>query len=684
MTGLEVAVRFVHLASVLLLVGSSSFELLVSRPVFKNVGMQTSLDFPSFYKTLFSIARLSLLLAIGTAILGLFIKIADATGLPLSESIDLGTIVNVLTGTRFGIVWLVRMALSCLLALVMSADFRRRFKNNSAGLCVTELLLSVTLLTMMAAAGHASAAEGVTLFIQLTTDGLHLLAAGVWLGGLIPLALFFSWAKAAREPSIFGIAQKATARFSRLGFASVVLLLVTGLVNAWYLVGGIPPLLGTTYGYLLLAKLGILIPLMGLASRNRWHLKPRLANLAAHSEFEKIPALLARLQRGVIAEVSLGAVILLIVGMMGLTPPARHVQPVWPLSFRLDWNNLAASADVRFLTNTGGALSIVGIVLLASAVFIRRRRQWIVTAGGIIFVTGVLIAANALSIDAYPTTYVRPSVAYNAISVANGMLLYAESCAVCHGIAGYGDGPAAGDLKPKPADLTARHAASHTVGDLYWWLSHGIKETAMPGFKESFNEDERWDLINFMRALSNAERARTLAPVSDNDAWLVAPDFAYETNRGETKALKDHRSDKIVLLVLVSFPESRDRLEQLEKTAARLTSAGVEIILVANDAERYRRMVDSQPSQLPVVTEGDDEIFKTYSLFSHSFETDGNSPEALLPKHTEFLIDKRGYIRARWIAKEGGGWLDIENLLQEIEILKNEKSQAAAPDDHVH
>ena len=536
---------------------------------------------------------MSLLLAIGTAVLGLFIKIADATGLPLSESIDLGTIINVLTGTRFGIVWLVRMALFCLLALVMSADFQRRFKNNSAGLCVTELLLSATLLTMMAAAGHASAAEGMTLFIQLTTDGLHLLAAGVWLGGLIPLALFFSWVKAAREASTLIIAQEATARFSRLGFASVVLLLVTGLFNAWYLVGGIPPLLGTTYGYLLLAKLGILIPLMGLASRNRWHLKPRLANLAAHSEFEKIPALLAHLQRGVIAEVSLGAVILLIVGMMSITPPARHVQPVWPLSFRLDWSNLAASADIRFLTYTGAALSIVGIVLLASAVFILRYRRWLVAGGGIIFVMGVFVATNALSIDAYPTTYVRPSVAYNAISVANGMLLYGESCAVCHGIAGYGDGPAAADLKPKPADLTARHAASHTVGDLYWWLSHGIKETAMPGFRESFNEDERWDLINFLRALSNGERARTLAPVSDTDAWLVAPDFAYGTSRGETKALKDHRSDKIVLLVLVSFPESKDRLEQLEKMAARLTSAGVEIILVAIDAEKYRSMLDS-------------------------------------------------------------------------------------------
>jgi putative copper resistance protein D len=125
-------------------------------------------------------------------------------------------------------------------------------------------------------------------------------------------------------------------------------------------------------------------------------------------------------------------------------------------------------------------------------------------------------------------------------------------------------------------------------------------------------------------------------------------------------------------------------MEQLEKMAARLTSAGVEIILIPNDAERYRNMVDSKPSQLPFVTEGNDEIFKTYSLFSQSFEAEGNFPEALLPKHTEFLIDKRGYIRARWIAKEGSGWLDIENLLQEIEMLKKEKSQAPAPDDHVH
>jgi putative copper resistance protein D len=328
-------------------------------------------------------------------------------------------------------------------------------------------------------------------------------------------------------------------------------------------------------------------------------------------------------------------------------------------------------------------LSIVGTVLLVFAVAVRRYRRWIVGAGAIILTVGGLIAGNAISIDAYPTTYMRPAVAYNAISVANGMLLYGESCAVCHGAAGYGDGPAAADLKPKPADLTARHAATHTAGDLYWWLSHGIKETAMPAFEQSFSEDERWDLINFLRALSTAERARSLAPVSETDVWLVAPDFAYGTNQGETKTLKDHRGNKIVLLVLVSLPESRDRLEQLEKIAARLTGAGGEIILVPKDAERYKT-ADSAVAKLPVVIEGNDEIFQTYSLFNHSFETDRSSPEPLLPKHTEFLIDKRGYIRARWIANEGSGWLNIENLLQEIETLQNEKSQAPAPDDHVH
>ena len=120
---------------------------------------------------------------------------------------------------------------------------------------------------------------------------------------------------------------------------------------------------------------------------------------------------------------------------------------------------------------------------------------------------GVGIAHQAVMIDAYHDTYKRPAMTYQAISIANGAALYQDSrCAACHGTSGHGDGPVASDLDPPPPDLTARHANAHTAGDLFWWLSHGVKPTsAMPGFSQSLSVEERWDLINFLRALSSVD-----------------------------------------------------------------------------------------------------------------------------------------------------------------------------------
>ena len=140
----------------------------------------------------------------------------------------------------------------------------------------------------------------------------------------------------------------------------------------------------------------------------------------------------------------------------------------------------------------------------------RRRRRLLTAAiglGALVYATTLIDAS--VSTDAYSTTYKRPTVTYHAISVANGKYLYEDSsCAVCHGASGYGDGPLAPDLRPKPVDLTAPHANAHTAGDLFWWLGYGVKETAMPGFSQSLSEEERWDLINFLRALSGGDRAR--------------------------------------------------------------------------------------------------------------------------------------------------------------------------------
>src|SRR5262245_17924168 len=100
-------------------------------------------------------------------------------------------------------------------------------------------------------------------------DKLHLLAAGMWLDGLIPLAMLLSWAGSTPKPFTLLSAKETTARFSRIGLVNVVTLLITNFFNAWYLVSKIPRLLRTNYNHLLLAKLAILIPLIRFAGRNR-------------------------------------------------------------------------------------------------------------------------------------------------------------------------------------------------------------------------------------------------------------------------------------------------------------------------------------------------------------------------------------------------------------------------------
>ena len=84
-------------------------------------------------------------------------------------------------------------------------------------------------------------------------------------------------------------------------------------------------------------------------------------------------------------------------------------------------------------------------------------------------------------------------------SVSMGAELYANNCAVCHGEEGEGDGPTAASLDPAPADLHEDHVQGLTDGGLYYIISHGRPETAMPAWEESLSEDERWHVVNFMR-----------------------------------------------------------------------------------------------------------------------------------------------------------------------------------------
>jgi len=72
-------------------------------------------------------------------------------------------------------------------------------------------------------------------------------------------------------------------------------------------------------------------------------------------------------------------------------------------------------------------------------------------------------------------------------------------CAICHGKKGKGDGVAGMALKPRPADFTKDVIQKQTDGAIYWKLTEG--KAPMAAYKETLSEEQRWQLVNFIRSL---------------------------------------------------------------------------------------------------------------------------------------------------------------------------------------
>ena len=86
-------------------------------------------------------------------------------------------------------------------------------------------------------------------------------------------------------------------------------------------------------------------------------------------------------------------------------------------------------------------------------------------------------------------------------SLERGAALYITNCASCHGDGGMGDGPVGSSLNPPPSPIA--HTSQMMADDyLFWRISEGGAEfiTTMPAWK-ALDEQARWDLINYMRAL---------------------------------------------------------------------------------------------------------------------------------------------------------------------------------------
>src|SRR6202521_2079777 len=664
MNALLVAARAVHFASAMLLFGELVFALGVARPVWRHAGRAAVDHDQGIYHRLLLTEGWSLAVSIASGAIWLSVEASNMSGIPLEQAINRDTLGLVLGKTVFGRLWVCRFGLAVAFGALLVALGRTASGKSRSRLALGCAVVAAPYLASLAWAGHAAAGQGPQGLLQLSSDIVHLLAAGGWLGALPGLVFLLG-----RSQSL-DAATQAARRFSTLGLVAVGALVLSGLANAWYLVGSVPALVGTEYGRLLLAKVAVFAAMVTLAAVNRLSLTPWLERQDARA--------LPLLRRNATAEIAAGIIVAAIVGALGITTPGAHQSPIWPFDHTLSWE------DAQQATGAGAALAVTGIIACLAAGFVlvgvRRHRPhlWIV---GIAAIAATATAWTwLLAVPAYPTTYAASPVRYTTDAIVRGASLYAQRCSTCHGIEGHGDGPAATSLSVQPVNLV-EHVPHHRAGELFWWIAHGIPGTPMPGFASQMGDAEMWDLIQFLRAQSEAEDATAL--IRRVEPWrpIVAPDFTFQVAARTQESLQQQRGRYIALVVFYTLPQSLPRLRALAAARSALEQAGARVIAVPTIASSTSVASDTLNLDQSMFVMTSPDVAAAYTMFARQKDT---APGNVAPVHMEFLIDRQGYLRARWIGVPDAATDRMTWMLAQIELLNHEPPREPSSEGHAH
>ena len=656
---LLLAALSVNLASSVLLVGGFFMILLAGRS-----------DRPTARRwegTVLAWSRVLVLVALGSGIVWLLARTALFEGRP-QAALEPRAVWHAVLDTRPGLVWLARHGLLVVLGAFLAMRANVAETRNWIAARGEGLVLGTLALALVSGSSHAAAVSPGTV-LALAVDVVHLLGTGVWIGGLVPLALLLRAASRDAGADSRPYAVVAARRFSRAALTVLILLMASGVMNAIVQVESMAGLAGTAHGRLLLAKLAVLVAIVVLAAVNRGRLLPALSGPDAtvgRPAMRRLAALVG-------LEAVLALVLLALVAALTLTTPARHAQPVWPLPFRLSLDALFDVPAMRSRALLGSQLVVLGMVAVMASLLVRRRRLPVLAGALALVAIGTGVGLPPIVVDAYPTTYRRPLVTYHAASIALGMTVYREHCANCHGATGAGDGPSVPARRRRLADLRSPPASRRHAGEIYWLVTHGIPERGMPAFESRLGDAERWDVINFIRALGAADGSGRIGrEVEPERPWLIAPDFAVSVGPLAPGALRDYRGRRMVLLVLYTLPGSGSRMRELARSYNLFSIMGVEVVAVPADAspEAIRDLSSSPPVLFPVVTDGALGIVETYRMFAPG-------------SHAELLIDRQGYLRAIWRG-DTGAMPEITALTRQVEQLNEERNVPPFPDDHVH
>lgn len=99
---------------------------------------------------------------------------------------------------------------------------------------------------------------------------------------------------------------------------------------------------------------------------------------------------------------------------------------------------------------------------------------------------------------------VKNPLAGNIETLKYAQVIYTTYCSPCHGNKGRGDGAAASGLATKPADHSSGIIQKQTDGALFWMISEG--RNPMPSYKTALTDNQRWELVNYIRTLAKTPK----------------------------------------------------------------------------------------------------------------------------------------------------------------------------------
>jgi putative copper resistance protein D len=296
------ACRFVHFAAAMVIFGAGSFRFYALAGSDARAAPSVLAAFDAWIG---QVAVVAAILALVSGLALLLVQSAAMTGSP-AAAIDPATVAAVLFETRFGHVWLWHLLLAIFIVLACVSRSPKRHP--------VILTLSLLLLASLGWVGHAAMDEGPAGIAHELNQTVHLLAAGLWFGGLMPLGWVVRRAITWGDAGIT-LTRDAIRHFSQMGYVAVAFIALTGTINTLLLVGSLGAMFGTPYGRLLAFKVLLFLAMVVVALINRFRLAPRISRDAAH---------LGALGRTVALEQGLGLSILAVVSVLGTWPPVIH------------------------------------------------------------------------------------------------------------------------------------------------------------------------------------------------------------------------------------------------------------------------------------------------------------------------------------------------------------------------